>query len=131
MSIPRNLRYTRDHEWARVESENLVFVGVTEYAAEHLGDIVYIDVPQAGEDLNQNEPFGTIESTKSVSDLMAPITGVVLEGNTLLLETPQIINEDPYGDGWIMKVNAESLDELDELMSATEYEEYLGELDED
>lgn len=130
MSIPRDLRYTKDHEWARAESP-YVLVGVTDYAQEHLGDIVYVEVPHAGEDVNLGEPFGTIESTKSVSDLISPITGVVIEGNADLVDTPQIINEDPYGDGWIMRVSAESLDELDELMDAEEYLEFLGDLDED
>jgi glycine cleavage system H protein len=131
MSVPRELRYTKDHEWARVEDGNTVICGVTDYAQEQLGDIVYVEVPTAGEDVTLHEPFGTVESTKSVSDLISPITGVVVEGNTELLDSPQIVNEDPYGDGWIMKVAAESLDELDELMSAKEYEEYLGELDEE
>lgn len=128
MSVPKDRRYTRDHEWARVDDTQVV-VGVTDYAQEQLGDIVYVEVPQAGEDVSQEEPFGTIESTKSVSDLISPVTGVVLEGNTELLDQPQIVNEDPYGDGWIMRVAPESLDEVDELMSAREYEEYLGEIE--
>ncbi len=131
MSIPKELRYTKDHEWARLDGENLVVVGVTDYAQEMLGDIVYVEVPTAGEDVSQDEPFGTIESTKSVSDLISPVTGVVQEGNTELLKEPQIINEDAYGDGWIMKVVAESPDELDELMTANEYETYVADLDED
>lgn len=130
MSIPRELRYTKDHEWARADGETLIIVGITDYAQEKMGDIVYVEVPTASEDVNMDEPFGTVESTKSVSDLISPITGVVLEGNTMLLNTPQLLNEDPYGDGWIMRVSAESLDELDDLMSADEYEEFLGELEE-
>jgi glycine cleavage system H protein len=128
MSVPRELKYTKDHEWARVVDEHLIIVGVTDYAQEQLGDIVYVEVPTAGEEITQNEPFGSVESTKSVSDLISPITGVVQEGNTELLNTPQLLNEDAYGDGWIMKVSAESLDELDELMSAQEYEEYVADL---
>lgn len=128
MSIPKDRRYTKDHEWAQ-DSGGQVVVGITDYAQEALGDIVYVEVPQAGEDVSLDEPFGTVESTKSVSDLISPITGVVTEGNTELLDQPQIVNEDPYGDGWIMKVAPESMDELDELMSASEYEEYLGEIE--
>lgn len=131
MSIPRELRYTKDHEWARAEDATTIIVGVTYYAQEQLGDIVYVEIPTNGEDVAMDEPFGTIESTKSVSDLISPVTGVVLESNIELLDTPQLVNEDPYGDGWIMKVTAESLDELEDLMSATEYEEYVGELSED
>jgi glycine cleavage system H protein len=128
MSIPKDRRYTKDHEWAQ-DNGGQVVVGITDYAQEALGDIVYVEVPQAGEDVSLDEPFGTVESTKSVSDLISPVTGVVTEGNTELLDQPQIVNEDPYGDGWIMKVAPESMDELDELMSASEYEEYLGEIE--
>lgn len=128
--VPQNLRYTSDHEWARAEGTE-IYVGVTGYASEQLGDIVYVEVPQNGDDVTQGEPFGTIESTKSVSDLISPVTGVVVEGNTDLLQQPQIVNEDPYGDGWIMRMTPESMDELEELMSAVEYEEYIAELEDD
>lgn len=128
--VPQNLRYTSDHEWARADGKE-VYVGVTGYASEQLGDIVYVEVPQNGDDVTHGEPFGTIESTKSVSDLISPVTGVVVEGNTDLLQQPQIVNEDPYGDGWIMRMTPESMDELDELMSAVEYEEYIAELEDD
>lgn len=131
MSTRRELRYTKDHEWARTDDDGLVTVGVTDYAQEQLGEIVYVELPTSGEELTQDEPFGVIESTKSVSDLFAPLTGTVEESNTTLINSPQIINEDPYGDGWIMKVNAESLDELDELMSASEYEDYTSTLSDD
>jgi glycine cleavage system H protein len=129
MSIPKELKYTRDHEWARLEGHGLVTVGVTDYAQESLGAIVYVELPPSGEDLTINEVFGVIESTKSVSDLFSPITGAVEESNTALIKTPQLINEDPYGDGWIMKVNIESEDELEELLSSSEYEDFLGEGD--
>jgi len=131
MSIPRELRYTKDHEWARTDDDGLITVGVTDYAQEQLGEIVYVELPTSGEELTQDEPFGVIESTKSVSDLFAPLTGTVEESNTNLINSPQIINEDPYGDGWIMKVNAESMDELEELMSASEYEDYTSTLTDD
>ncbi len=127
MSIPREMRYTTDHEWARVD-DDIVIVGMTDYAQEQMGDIVFVEVPKAGVDVTQSEPFGSVESTKSVSDLMSPLTGVVDEGNIELRNHPQIINEDPYGDGWIMKVHPESLDELDELMTAAEYAEYIADL---
>ncbi len=124
-TIPRDLRYTKDHEWARAEGDSTVIVGITDYAQDALGDIVYVEVPTAGEEVNLDEPFGTVESTKSVSDLISPVTGVVAEGNTELLDNPEILNEDPYGDGWIMKVSAESLDDINDLMTAAEYAEYL------
>jgi glycine cleavage system H protein len=131
MSIPKELKYTREHEWARLDGKNQVVVGVTDYAQESMGDIVFVELPPAGEDVTKDEPFGTVESTKSVSDLISPITGVVQESNTDLLNEPQIINEDAYGDGWIMRVAAESTDELDDLMSAAEYEEYIADLGDD
>ena len=124
-TIPRDLRYTKDHEWARAEGDNTVYVGITDFAQDQLGDIVYVEVPTAGEEVNLDEPFGTVESTKSVSDLISPVTGVVAEGNTELLDNPEILNEDPYGDGWIMKVSAESLDDINDLMTAAEYADYL------
>ncbi|HIA03703.1 MAG TPA: glycine cleavage system protein GcvH [Myxococcales bacterium] len=131
MSIPKELKYTRDHEWARLEDDGLITVGVTDYAQESLGAIVYVELPPSGEDVTQDEVFGVIESTKSVSDLFSPITGAVEESNTALIDTPQIINEDCYGYGWIMKVNIESTDELEELLSGSEYEDFLGELDDE
>ena len=108
----------------------MVVVGVTDHAQEQLGDIVLVEVPKAGEEVTQGEPFGVIESTKSVADLYSPVTGIVAEGNADLIEAPELVNEDPYGEGWIMKVTPESLDELDALMTPLEYEEYLSTLDE-
>ena len=128
MSIPQDLHYTKDHEWARVESDGMVSIGITEYAQEQLGDIVYVEFPSAGEEVSQDESFGVVESTKSVSELIAPLSGTVQESNTVLNEEPQLVNEDPFGEGWIIRISPENLDELEALMSAEEYEEYIGEL---
>lgn len=129
MSMPTDCRYTKEHEWARLEGKGILVVGVTEYAAEKLGDIVYVELPKEGDDIKKDETFGFVESTKSVSDLFAPASGAVVEVNETLVDSPEIINEDPWDEGWFIKIHMTDPTELDKLMSAAEYEEYVGDLD--
>lgn len=129
MSLPKDCRYTKEHEWARLEGDGVVVVGVTEYAAEKLGDIVYVELPKEGDDVTKDETFGFVESTKSVSDLFAPVSGSVTEVNESLVDSPEIVNEDPWDEGWMIKIEMSDASELDKLMSPKEYEEYVGELD--
>ena len=120
MSIPDNLRYSSDHEWALAEGDQ-VRIGITDYAQDALGDVVYVEVPEVGSRVEQGEAFGEVESTKSVSELFAPVTGVVSEVNDELVGSPQRLNEDPYGDGWICVVACDDLAELDNLLDADGY----------
>ncbi len=120
MSIPDNLRYSSDHEWALAEGDQ-VRIGITDYAQDALGDVVYVEVPEVGSRVEQGEAFGEVESTKSVSELFAPVTGVVSEVNDELAGSPQRLNEDPYGDGWICVVACDDLAELDNLLDADGY----------
>ncbi len=103
MLIPEDLKYTSEHEWVREESE-LVVVGITDYAQEALGELVFIELPSEGDEINKGDTFGAVESTKSVSDLFAPVSGEVVEINEVLLDSPELINQDPYGEGWLIKV---------------------------
>ena len=128
--IPEDLKYTEEHEWARLE-DDVVIVGITDYAQEALGEIVFVELPSDGEELEIGDTFGGVESTKSVSDLFSPISGDIVEVNELLLESPENINSDPYGDGWIIKIKPGNAEELDELMDADEYSEFVENLDED
>lgn len=123
--IPDDLFYTKEHEWARREGNNVV-VGISAYAQDSLGDIVFVELPKAGEELAQNDTFGVVESVKAVSDLFSPVTGKVAEINETVTKSPELINQDPYGDGWLIKVSILDDSELHNLMSAAEYEEYLG-----
>ncbi|OGQ36627.1 MAG: glycine cleavage system protein H [Deltaproteobacteria bacterium RIFCSPHIGHO2_12_FULL_43_9] len=123
--IPDDLFYTKEHEWARREGD-FVVVGISAYAQESLGDIVFIELPKIGEELSQNDTFGVVESVKAVSDLFSPISGKVVETNGTVTETPELINQDPYGEGWLIKLTMGDDSELHNLMNATEYEEYLG-----
>jgi glycine cleavage system H protein len=124
MSIPKDLKYTKEHEWTRVEG-NQVTVGITDYAQQKLGDIVYIELPSVDSDVTATEPFGTIESVKAASDLYAPVSGRVVDIHEELMDDPKPINQDPYGEGWMIRVEAE--DGLDELLSAEEYEKWVDE----
>ncbi len=119
--IPAELFYTKDHEWAQVD-ENVVSVGVTDYAQESLGEIVFVELPEEGAKVVQNEAFGVIESVKAVSDLFAPVSGTVVEVNESLLEDPGSLNDDPYGDGWLIRIEMDSEKELVNLISAADYE---------
>lgn len=127
MDIPANLRYTQDHEWALIEG-NLVTVGVTDYAVQELGDVVFIELPDVGDTVDQEAVFGTIESVKAVSELYAPVSGEVVEVNDDLVDAPETVNEDPYGDAWILKIELSDPSELDALLTAEQYEAYLQEL---
>lgn len=126
MNIPENLRYSKDHEWARVEGD-LIKVGITDYAQDALGDVVYVELPEIDSRLQQHEVFGEVESTKSVSELYAPVSGTVSEVNDDLYGAPQRLNEDPYGEGWICKINCENSDELDNLLDANAYRQLISE----
>ena|ERR1035437_9014057 len=119
--IPQELMYTKDHEWAQVD-ENIVSVGITEYAQDALGEVVYVELPEEGEKVTQNEPFGVVESVKAVSDLFAPVSGTVVEVNEALIENPGSVNDDPYGEGWMIRIELDSEKELAALIPPTEYE---------
>lgn len=125
MNFPENLKYSKDHEWIKVEG-NTALVGITEYAQGELGEIVYVDVTTEGETIEKNEVFGSVEAVKTVSDLLMPVGGEVLEVNAELEEKPELINEDPYGKGWIIKLNITDASELDELLSAADYKALIG-----
>lgn len=125
MNFPTDVKYTKDHEWIRVDG-NVAYVGITDYAQSELGEIVYVDITTEGETINKEEVFGTIEAVKTVSDLFMPVTGEVLEVNPELEDAPQLVNEDAYGKGWIIKVNVSDAAELDELLSAAEYEQLIA-----
>ncbi len=120
MEIPEDLQYTEEHEWVLVE-DDIATVGITDYAQSELGDVVYVELPQVGDLVQQMEPFGTIEAVKTVADLFAPVSGEVIEVNTLLEESPHRVNEDPYGEGWLIKVKMSDPSELENLLSAEEY----------
>lgn len=125
MNVPANLKYTKDHEWIRVEG-NEAYVGVTDFAQGELGDIVFIDINTVGETLNKEDVFGSIEAVKTVSDLFLPITGEILEFNEDLESSPEDVNTDPYGKGWMIKMAIGNPEELNDLLSAEEYLELIG-----
>lgn len=122
--IPDDRRYTKDHEWAREDGDRIV-VGITEYAQDQLGDIVFVGLPEAGTEVTANEPLGEVESTKSVSDVYSPVTGKVLEKNGEVEQKPELINEDPYGGGWLVSIDAEAGTEG--LMTADDYRRFIEE----
>ena len=125
MQFPENLKYTKEHEWVRVEGD-VVYIGITDYAQDQLGDIVFIDIPTLDEELEAGEIFGTIEVVKTVSDLFIPISGTVIEVNETLEDQPELVNEDPYGEGWIIKVEPSNQEDFDSLLSAAEYKEIIN-----
>jgi glycine cleavage system H protein len=125
MQFPDNLKYSKDHEWIRVEGDE-AYVGITAFAAGELGDIVFVDVDTEGESLDKDEVFGSIEAVKTVSDLFLPVSGEVLEFNEALEDAPESVNDDPYGDGWMVKIKISDASELDDLMDASAYEAMLG-----
>lgn len=124
MKFPDDLLYTKDHEWVRLEGD-VATVGITAFAANELGDIVYVEIETQGEPLETGDIFGTIEAVKTVSDLFMPVAGTVTEVNEALADTPEIVNEDPYGKGWMVKVQLDGA-ATDELMNATEYKKMIG-----
>lgn len=123
---PNDLRYTREHEWARVQNDGTAVVGITTYAQDELGDIVFVDLPKVGSQIKQFAKFGEIESVKTVSDLFLPIGGEVVEVNEKLRKQPELVNKDPYGEGWIVKVRAADTKQAEKLMTAADYERTLG-----
>jgi len=125
MQFPDNLKYSKDHEWIRVEGDE-AYVGITAFAAGELGDIVFVDVDTEGESLDKDEVFGSVEAVKTVSDLFLPVSGEVLEFNEALEDAPECVNDDPYGDGWMVKIKIADASELDGLMDAAAYEAMLG-----
>ncbi len=124
MNIPENLKYTKEHEWVLIDGD-VAKVGVTDFAQRELGDIVYVEVDTEGEDLDKEEVFGTIEAVKTVSDLFVPIAGTVLEFNETLEDEPELINKDPYGEAWIIKLKVKDLSELDTLLDADAYKKLI------
>lgn len=128
MAYPSDLKYTKDHEWARVEGD-IVRIGVTAYAVEQLGDVTLIDLPEVGSDVQANERFGDIESVKTVSELFAPISGEIVETNEELESSPELVNEEPYGTGWVVAIRPSDPGEMRRLLEPRAYEEYLGTLD--
>lgn len=125
MNFPAELKYTKDHEWIRIEGSE-AYIGITEFAQRELGDIVYIDINTVGQEITENDVFGTIEAVKTVSDLFMPVTATILELNSKLDVAPELVNQDPYGEGWIIKVSLGSVTELESLLSADTYKELIG-----
>ena len=119
-----NLLFTKEHEWVRMEGESAV-VGITDYAQHELGDVVYVELPALGKGLKKGDPVANIESVKAVSDVFAPLSGTITAVNTKLNNTPELVNQEPYGEGWLLKMKLERLDELKELLEQKKYEEYL------
>lgn len=127
MEFPQNLRYTKKHEWVHDEGGGRIRVGITDYAQDALGDVVYVDVPEAGTPVTAMQPFSEVESTKSVSDVFSPVTGTIVERNPLLDERPELVNESPYGDGWLVVIEMSDPSELGSLMDARAYQAHLRE----
>ena len=125
MNVPGNLKYTKDHEWLRIEGD-MGYVGVTDFAQGELGDIVFIEIETVGETLGKEEVFGTIEAVKTVSDMFMPVSGEILEMNPAIEETPDVVNKDPYGKGWMVKIKLTNLSETEQLLSPDKYKELIG-----
>ena len=125
MNVPENCKYTDKHEWVRVEGDE-AFIGITDYAQGELGDIVYIEIETAGEKLGKGETFGTIEAVKTVSDMFMPVSGEVLEFNTSLEEDAELVNKDPYGEGWLIRISIGNPSDLDELLTPEQYKELIS-----
>ena len=125
MEFPANLRYTKEHEWARQEG-NRVVVGITDYAQKELGDVVFVELPEVGTTIAAMDTFGVVESVKAVSDLYAPVSGTVVEANTVLEDQPELVNASPYGQGWMVVIEVTHLEELQQLLTATEYQAYVA-----
>jgi glycine cleavage system H protein len=125
-NVPADLRYTREHEWARQEG-NRVRVGITAFAQEQLGDVVFVELPKVGARVRAHQTFGVVESVKAVSDLFAPVSGEVVEANPELAQKPEIVNQEPYGRGWMLVVTAAETKELEQLLTAAQYEQFIAE----
>ena len=127
---PTDRRYSRDHEWAKDDVDGTILVGITDYAQEHLGDIVFLDLPKVGASLSQMQKLGEVESVKSVSDMFSPVSGEVLAVNQVVIDSPELVNEDPYDNGWLIRLKPSQPAEMDGLMTAADYESFLETLDE-
>lgn len=127
MAVPSDLNFTKEHEWVLFDNDHIATIGITDFAQESLGDITFVQLPKEGEEIRKDDPFGVVESVKAVSDLYAPVTGRVVEVNQPLLNAPELINEDPYNDGWLIKVEVKDASDLKDLMSADEYKGYVEE----
>ena len=125
MNFPQNLKYTNEHEWIRVEGD-MAYVGITDYAQEQLGDIVFVDIPTVGESLEANETLGTIAVVKTISDLFLPVAGEVIEQNESLEENPELVNKDPYGEGWLIKMKPANLKDIEDLLDAEAYKAVIN-----
>jgi glycine cleavage system H protein len=125
MNIPQELRYTREHEWVLLE-DGVAIIGITDFAQAELGDIVYVELPAVGTEFRAMDAFGNVESVKSVSDLYSPISGVVADINTRLGEAPEVVNSDPYGEGWMVRLEPKDPAEIEQLLTADEYSDYIG-----
>ncbi|MDP3314403.1 glycine cleavage system protein GcvH [Lutibacter sp.] len=125
MNIPQELKYTKDHEWIRIDGEKAT-IGITEFAQGELGDIVYVDVDTIGDEVSKDDIFGSVEAVKTVSDLIMPLSGEVLEFNEILENEPEKVNSDPYGEGWMIKISINDLSEVDELLNAQDYKALVG-----
>ena len=125
MNFPDNLKYTKDHEWVRIEGQD-AYIGITDFAQSELGDIVYVEIETDGESLDREEVFGTVEAVKTVSDLFMPLSGTILEVNKKLDGNPELVNKDPYGDGWMIKISIKDAGEVNDLMSAADYKNLVG-----
>jgi glycine cleavage system H protein len=122
-NIPDDLHYSKDHEWVRVDG-NVAIVGITDYAQDSLGDVVYVELPKVGDDFAANESFGSVESVKAVSEVFSPVSGEVVGTNETLADTPEKVNQDPYGDGWMIRVQMSNPGEVDSMLTAAEYEDF-------
>ncbi len=127
MKFPEKLKYTKDHEWIQINEDGIAYVGITDYAQSQLGDIVFVDITTEGDTLNAEEVFGTIEVVKTVSDLFMPISGKVLEINERVENEPEIVNDSPYDDGWLIKIQPNDISELEELLDASAYRSLINE----
>lgn len=125
MNIPEELKYTKDHEWVKIEG-NIATIGITQFAQSELGDIVYVDVDTVDETIEKDEVFGSVEAVKTVSDLFMPLTGEVTAFNEILEDEPEKVNADPYGEGWMIKISMSDISQIDELLSAEDYKELIG-----
>lgn len=125
MNIPAELKYTKDHEWVKIDG-NIATVGITDFAQSELGDIVYVEIETEGEELNQEEVFGSVEAVKTVSDLFMPLSGKIIEFNTDLEKDPEVVNKDPYGKGWMIKIELSNTDEVANLLDAASYQNHIG-----
>jgi glycine cleavage system H protein len=122
-NVPENLHYSKDHEWVRVDG-NIAIIGITDYAQNSLGDVVYVELPKIGDEFTSNESFGSVESVKAVSEVFAPVAGKVIGMNETLADEPEKVNQDPYGEGWMIRVQMSNAGEVDSLLTAAEYEDF-------